>query len=87
MDSLAAGTLGEVGPIVAMSLLLSQRYSTWQEVGFLLVFLAIIGMAIVVGIGARPSKVVDLLSRTMHSSSQLPVRLSLLLLAGLFVLA
>ena len=37
---LAAGTVGEVGPIVAMSLLLSQEYSTWQEFGFLLLFLA-----------------------------------------------
>src|SRR5208283_4140948 len=27
---IAAGTLGEVGPIIGMSLLLSQRYSTWQ---------------------------------------------------------
>ena len=83
----AAGTLGEVGPIVAMSLLLSQQYSTWQEVGFLLVFLAIIGVAVAVGMGARPPRVLALLSRTMHSSSQLPVRISLLLLAALFVLA
>src|SRR5215471_4853158 len=84
---LAAGTLGEIGPIVAMSLLLSRQYSTWQEVGFLVIFLAIIGVAITAGIGARPPKIVDLLSRTMHSSSQLPVRVSLLLLAGLFILA
>jgi Kef-type K+ transport system membrane component KefB len=83
----AAGTLGEVGPVVAMSLLLSQQYSTWQEIGFLLVFLAIVGVAAAVGIGARPPRVLELLSRTMHSSSQLPVRISLLLLAALFVLA
>src|SRR5450631_56075 len=56
---LAAGTLGEVGPIVAMSLLLSQQYSTWQEAGFLLVFLAIVGIAIFVGMGARPPKMLD----------------------------
>ena len=46
---LAAGTIGEVGPIVVMSLLLSQRYSTWQEVGFLVVFLAIVIVAAAVG--------------------------------------
>ncbi len=34
---LAVGTLGEVGPIVAMSLLLSTEYSAWHEAGFLLV--------------------------------------------------
>ena len=52
----AAGTVGEVAPIVAMSLLLSQKYSTWQEVGFLLVFLAIVGVAAAVGMGARPPR-------------------------------
>lgn len=84
---LAAGTLGEVGPIVAMSLLLSQQYSTWQEAGFLVVFLAIVGVAIFVGIGARPPKLLALLNRHMHASTQLPVRISLLMLAALFVLA
>jgi Kef-type K+ transport system membrane component KefB len=84
---LAAGTLGEVGPIVAMSLLLSQQYSTWQEIGFLLAFLAIIGVAIAVGMGARPPRVLAFLSREMHASTQLPVRISLLILAALFVLA
>jgi Kef-type K+ transport system membrane component KefB len=84
---LAAGTLGEVGPIVAMSLLLSQQYSTWQEIGFLIAFLAIVTVAAAVGMGARPPKVLGFLSRTMHSSSQLPVRISLLLLGALFVLA
>jgi Kef-type K+ transport system membrane component KefB len=84
---LAAGTLGEVGPIVAMSLLLSQQYSTWQEVGFLLVFLLVVAAAIWVGIGARPPKLLALLKRHMHASTQLPVRISLLMLAALFVLA
>ncbi len=84
---LAAGTMGEVGPIVTMSLLLSQRYSTWQEMGFLAVFLVIIGVAAVVGTGARPPRVIAFLSREMHASTQLPVRISLLMLAALFVLA
>ena len=84
---IAAGTIGEVGPIVAMSLLLSQSYSTWQEAGFLLVFLVIVGLAASVGVGARPPKVLALLSRQMHASTQLPVRISLLMLALLFVVA
>ena len=70
-----------------MSLLLSQQYSTWQEVGFLLAFLAIVGLAAAIGRGVKPPKVLALLRRTMHSSTQLPVRISLLLLAGLFSLA
>jgi Kef-type K+ transport system membrane component KefB len=84
---IAAGTVGEVGPIVAMSLLLSQRYSTWQEMGFLVVFVAIVGVAAAVGAGARPPGVIAFLSRQMHASTQLPVRISLLMLAALFVLA
>ena len=84
---MAAGTVGELAPVVAMSLLLSTRYSTWHEFGFLLAFLAIVGVAIVVGVRARPSKVLALLSRHMHASTQLPVRISLLMLAALFVLA
>jgi len=84
---MAAGTLGELGPIVAMSLLLSTRYSTWQEAGFLVVFLAIVGMAVAIGMGARPPKVIALLGRHMHASTQLPVRISFLILAALFGLA
>jgi Kef-type K+ transport system membrane component KefB len=84
---LAAGTIGEVGPIVTMSLVMSERYSTWQEIGFLVVFLAIVGVAAAIGIGTRPPKVLAYLSRQMHASTQLPVRISLLMLAGLFVLA
>ena len=84
---IAAGTIGEVGPIVAMSLLLSQRYSTWQEVGFLVIFLVIVGVVAAVGAGARPPRVLEFLSRQMHASSQLPVRIALLVLAALFVLA
>jgi Kef-type K+ transport system membrane component KefB len=84
---LAAGTLGEVGPIVALSLLLSQKYTTWQEGGFLLAFLAIVGIAIMIGIGARPPKLVGMLSQHMHKSTQLPVRIALLILAALLLLA
>ena len=84
---MAAGTLGELGPIVAMSLLLSARYSTWQEIGFLFALLAIVGMAVVVGVRARPPKLLALLNRGMHASTQLPVRISLLVLAELIGLA
>ena len=84
---LAAGTLGEIGPIVAMSLLLSQQYSTWQEVGFLLAFLVIVAIAIAVGLSARPPRLLALLSRHMHKSTQLPVRISLLMLTALLLLA
>jgi Kef-type K+ transport system membrane component KefB len=84
---LAAGTVGEVGTIVAVSLALSHRYSSWQEFGFLMVFLALVALVAAVGIGARPPKLLAILGRTMHSSTQLPVRLALLKLAALVVVA
>jgi Kef-type K+ transport system membrane component KefB len=84
---LAAGTIGEVGPIVGMSLLLSRDRSTWEEIGLLAVFLAVVAVAAVVGMGARPPRLLALLSRTMHSSTQLPVRIALLLMAGMLLLA
>jgi Kef-type K+ transport system membrane component KefB len=40
-----------------------------------------------VGMGARHPRLLSLLSRTMHASSQLPVRLALLTLAALFTLS
>lgn len=84
---LASGTLGEVAPIIAASLVLSDRYSTWQEFLFLLAFLGLIALAAAIGIGARPPKVLALLARTMHSSTQLPVRLALLILGTLVVIS
>jgi Kef-type K+ transport system membrane component KefB len=84
---LAAGTVGEVGPIVAASLVLSSRFSTWQEFALLCVFLGLVAMAIALGAGLRPPKLLALLARTMHSSTQLPVRLALLLLATLIFLS
>jgi Kef-type K+ transport system membrane component KefB len=84
---LAAGTVGEVGPIVAASLVLSSRYSTWQEFALLVVFLGLVGLAIAMGAGLRPPRFIALLERTMHASTQLPVRLALLLLATLIFLS
>ena len=84
---MAAGALGEVGPIVAMALLLSEQYSTWQEIGFLFALLAVVGMAVVVSVRARPPKLLALLGRQMHASTQLPVRISLLVLSAFIMLA
>lgn len=84
---LAAGTVGELGPIVVMSLLLSHRYSTWQEAGFLVIFLGLVVVAATIGMAKHPPRVLALLNRTMHASAQLPVRLSLLLVAGFLLLA
>ena len=84
---LAAGTVGEVGPIVAASLVLSSRFSTWREFALLVAFLGLVALAVALGAGLRPPKLLSLLARTMHASTQLPVRLALLLLATLIFLS
>jgi Kef-type K+ transport system membrane component KefB len=84
---LAAGTVGEVGPVVAASLVLSSRFSTWQEFALLVAFLGLVALAIAAGAGLRHPRLIALLERTMHSSTQLPVRLALLLLATLIFLS
>lgn len=84
---LATGTIGELGPIVAVALVLSDRYSRWQEFGFLVGFLSPVALVAAVGTGVRPPKVLALLSRTLHASTQLPVRFASLILANAYVLA
>ena len=69
---LAAGTVGEVGPVVAASLVLSTRFSAWQEFALLAVFLGLVALAIAMG-AVRPPKLLALLDH-VHSSTQLPVR-------------
>jgi Kef-type K+ transport system membrane component KefB len=83
----ATGTVGEIAPMVAVSLTLSQRFSSGQEFGFLLVFLMLVGLAVAVGTGLRPPKVIAFLGRTMHSSTQMPIRLALALMIALYVLS
>ncbi len=84
---LAAGTVAEVGPVVVMSLAMSRQYSTWQEAGLLLVFLGLVLFMALASGRQQPPKLVELLRRHLHASSQLPVRMALLLLAGYFVIA
>jgi len=84
---MASGTVGEIAPIIAVSLALSTRFSTWQEFGMLLFFLGLVAMAAAVGTGARPPRLLAFLGKTMHSSTQLPVRLSVLVMAAFLTLA
>ncbi len=84
---LAAGTVGEVGPVVALSLALSPHYSSWQEAGLLLLFMGLVMFMALASRQRQPPKLVELLRRHLHASSQLPVRIALLLLAGYFVIA
>ncbi|MCE9625078.1 MAG: cation:proton antiporter [Deltaproteobacteria bacterium] len=85
--ALAAGAVGEFGPVIVMSLLLTTEYSHWQEVVLMLAFVGIAFVAANVALKARPPKALELLTRTMNSSAQLPVLLSVLLLTSFLVLS
>ena len=84
---LAAGTVGEVGPILATSLALSDRYSGPQEFGLLLVLFAAVGLAAAIGVLARPPKLLTMLGRMLQGSTQLPVRFALLVMGAFVILS
>jgi len=84
---LAAGTLGELGPVLLVSVLLTREHSGMVQTVLLLGFAAVSVIVAVVGLRFHPPRIVRLLNRTMHASAQLPVRLSVLLLLALTLLA
>lgn len=84
---LAAGAMGEFGPIVVVSIALTSRNAPWTQVGFMVVLIAVTILVAITALRVRSPRIADLLARTMHSSTQLPLRISILLLALLFVLS
>jgi Kef-type K+ transport system membrane component KefB len=79
---LAGGVMGEIGPILAISLALT----TDAPLRTTVVLLAFVAVAVAVGwVATRPARprVVSLISRTLHSSGQVGVRISVLLCAVL----
>jgi Kef-type K+ transport system membrane component KefB len=84
---LAAGAVGEFLPIISAALLLTREFPVWQEVLLMLGFVVLAGGAAAVALGVRPPGAVKLLARTLHSSSQLPVLLTLVILFSFAVLS
>ncbi len=85
---MAAGVVGELGPILLMSFLLSRQHSTGKQSLLALAFFAIVllvAWSLLRGVAAPPF--LQLLRRTMTQSSQLPVRVAMLLLGALVVTA
>jgi Kef-type K+ transport system membrane component KefB len=83
---LAAGTIGEFGPIVLIALLLGHHDPVWTT-------LLLVGFAVLAAgfafLAHRPwgRVVTDTLRRGLHSSSQLPVRISMLMIVAFVLLA
>ena len=83
----AAGAAGEFGPIVLMSVVMTRHESRWERISILLTFAVVASSAVLIALRVHPPAAVALFARTMHSSGQLPVRISILLLVGLVTLA
>jgi Kef-type K+ transport system membrane component KefB len=84
--TVAAGALGEFGPILAIALLLSGDSFGISAI-LLVVFTLAAFVAAYLALHFQPPRLVSALQRTMHSSAQLPVRLSILILLALVYLA
>ena len=84
--TVAAGVAGEFGPIIAISLLLSQAAGPGLNAVILIAF-AVISLGLgVIALRARPGRVVRTIERTMNSSGQFAVRLAVLILVALIFL-
>lgn len=87
-DVLAHGTLGELGPIIAMALLLSVR-SAWHTMAILVLFLIVSVTCAIVPVQARKAglKLVDLIHLKSETTAQTTVRLTVALMVSLVLLA
>lgn len=84
---LGAGSIGEFGPIVLFSLIITGDEGVAVRSGLLATFVFIACACAVVALRLRPPHIIALLARELQSTSQLPIRLSMVLLGGLVVLA
>jgi Kef-type K+ transport system membrane component KefB len=86
--AVASGAMGEFGPILLISLVLSTGEGEHGgSLVLMLVFTAVIVAGALVALNYRPPRLVVALQEKMHTSAQLPVRLAVLVLAGLVILA
>ncbi|HYH00579.1 MAG TPA: cation:proton antiporter [Terriglobales bacterium] len=84
---LAAGAIGEFGPIILVSLLLTREHTRWEQTALMLGFVVVSLVASGIALIPRPTRLETFLERTMNAPSQLPVRIAILVLATLVVLA
>ncbi|MGC2402554.1 MAG: cation:proton antiporter [Acidobacteriaceae bacterium] len=80
---LAAGAVGEFAPIIGVSLVLTHENAPEKQAALLVGFVVVaVGVALV-ALSLRPPRILNLLERGLHSSTQLPICISLLLLISL----
>jgi Kef-type K+ transport system membrane component KefB len=83
---LSVGAIGEFGPIVAVAVLLTNRDARVTFV-LLVLFVAVAVVAALLATEVRPRPFIALMRRHLHSTSQLPVRICVLLVMLLVYLA
>ena len=84
---LGTGVAGEFWPIVVISVFLTGVYGAGEEVLLLLGFGALVALAAVTALRARPPRVLRVLQETLHTTGQTAVRLCVLVLAALILLS
>ncbi len=84
---LGAGAIGEFGPIILFSLIATGNRGLGLRSELLVTFVIIALACAALVMRVRPPRVAELLERSLHATSQLPVRLAMLLLGGMVVLA
>jgi Kef-type K+ transport system membrane component KefB len=87
MLTLAAGAIGEFGPLLLLSLQPLAGHSTFGQVVGIFAFIAIALVTAVVVLRIQTPRFVGMLRRGFHKTSQLPVRFTLFLLALLSLVA
>ncbi len=84
---LAAGMVGELGPIVLVSIVFTRDHTHWLQTFLLVTFIFVVIGAAAIALWPSPPRVLALIGRTMESTSQLPVRIAILVLMLLVALA
>lgn len=84
---MGAGIAGEFFPMLMISLVLTQGEQPMLKPLFFIAFIVLSSGLFIIALNYRPSKILTILRRTMESSSQLPVRLCILILLLLVHLA
>ncbi len=83
---LAAGAVGELGPVLMVTLLLSANSSKLSQAAVLAAFIALTIIAALVSSGAV-GRAKGYLDKSLDTSGQVPVRLTVVLVFALVVLA
>ncbi|MEV5978947.1 cation:proton antiporter [Streptomyces sp. NPDC052114] len=84
---MAFGAVGEFGPIIAMTVLLSSSGHPGESTALLAAFAAVTAAAVFWALRPRRPWFADVIAKTLHSSAQFAVRFVMLLLAAMLGLS